>query len=556
MLDRAAYARTYGPTVGDRVTLADTGLVVRVESDSVRHGDELLAGFGKTGRDGLHVRATTGTCDAVLAGALILDPLLGVRKADIGIRGGRIEAIGRAGNPDTMYDIDVVVGTGTAMFTAHGLIATPGAIDSHVHLLSPRICDQALAAGITTLIAQDYGPVWNLGASPAFALRRLHAALDAWPLNVALLARGSSSRPEPLVEHLLAGAAGLKIHEDVGAHRTALETALRVADEHDVQVAVHTDGLNECLSVEDTLEVLAGRTIHAYHIEGTGGGHAPDILRLLGEPNVIASSTNPTIPFGEGALAEHVAMIVSVHALRADLPGDLANARDRVRAGTMGAEDVLHDLGLIAILSSDSQGMGRVGETVRRAFQLAAKMKVERGAEGDDDNERVLRYIAKCTVNPAIAHGLAHEVGSLAPGRLADIVLWRPDMFAAKPELVLKSGFPAFGAVGDPNAASSYAEPLRVAEQIGAHGGGAAELSVAFVSQASLATGSAASLPTRKRRSAVAGCRTIGVRDMVRNDRAGAVRVDPATHAVTLDGAPVSSRAAETVSLNRLYFLG
>jgi urease subunit alpha len=450
--------------------------------------------------------------------------------------------------------IDVVVGTGTAIYSGEGLIATPGAIDTHVHLLSPRACDQALAAGVTTIVGQDFGPVWNLGASPAWALRRMHSAMDAWPINLGLLARGSSSRPEPLEEHLEAGAAGLKIHEDVGAHATALATAVEVAERYDVQVAVHTDGLNECLSVEDTLRVLDGRTIHAFHIEGCGGGHAPDVLRLLGEPNIIASSTNPTIPFGRDAVAEHVAMIVDVHALRSDLPGDLGNAADRVRAGTMAAEGVLHDLGLIAITSSDSQGMGRIGETVRRTFQLAARMREVRGPEDErNDNERILRFLAKCTINAAIAHGLSGHVGSLEPGRLADIVLWRPGWFAVKPELVLKSGFPAWGAVGDPNAASLAAEPMFVGPQFGAHA--AAELSLAFVSAASLASGGADRLGTGKQRVAVERCRGIGPADMVRNTRLGAVRVDPQTHAVTLDGSLVAAPAADRVTLSRRYFL-
>jgi urease subunit alpha len=557
MLDRDAYARTYGATTGDRIRLGDSGLQIRIESDATQPGDELLLGFGKTGRDGLMAKAVTGTCDFVIPNVVIVDPILGVRKAAIGIRDGRIAAIGRAGNPDTMDGpIDVVVGVNTAVYSGEGLIATAGSIDTHVHLLSPRVVDQALASGITTMVAQDFGPVWNLGASPAFALRRMHAAMDSWPLNIALLARGSSSRPEPLEDSLIAGAAGLKIHEDVGAHATALDTAVTVAEAFDVQVAVHTDGLNECLSVEDTLSVLAGRTIHAFHIEGCGGGHAPDVLRLLGEPNIIASSTNPSIPFGRDTLAEAENMVIAVHALRDDFADDRQNARDRVRAGTMGAEDVLHDLGLIAITSSDSQGMGRVGETVRKTFQLAAKMRAEVDPDSTDDNERVLRYLAKCTINPAIAHGLSHEVGALTPGRMADIVLWAPSQFAVKPELVLKSGFPAWGAVGDPNAATLASEPLFIGPQFGAFGGAAAELSVAFVSKASLATGHAQGLPTRKRLSAVSGCRRIGVADMVRNDRLGAVRVDPVTHAVTLDGEPVDSAPTDRVTLSRLYLLG
>ncbi len=559
MLDRSAYARVFGATTGDRVRLGDSGLVVEIERDAQAIGDERVAGFAKTARDGLHAQARSmdGACDIVVSGALILDPLLGVVKASIGIRDGRIVAIGRAGNPHTVDGpIDVVVGTGTAIFSGEGLIATAGAIDTHVHLLSPRICDEALANGFTTLVAQDYGPVWNLGASPAFALRRMHGALDDWPLNIGLLARGSSSVRAPLEEHLAAGACGLKIHEDVGAHRTALGTAVDVADDFDVQVAVHTDGLNECLSVEDTLDVLAGRTIHAFHIEGAGGGHSPDVLRLLGERNIVASSTNPTLPFGRDAVAEHGPMIADVHVLRADLPGNAAIGRDRVRAGTMGAEDVLHDLGLIPIVSSDSQGMGRIGESFRRALQLAGRMKELRG--GDDprhDNDRVLRYVAKATINPALAHGLAHEVGALAPGLLADIVLWQPALFGVRPELVLKSGFPAWGVVGDPNAVTAFCQPLVVGRQYGAHGAAAAELSVAFVSQASIDGGGADLLHTRKRRSAVRGCRTVDATSMVRHGRLGAVRVDPATCGVTLDGEPISVPPAERVALNRLYQL-
>jgi urease subunit alpha len=557
-MERDAYIRSYGPTTGDRVRLGDSGLVIEVMNDAQEIGEELVAGFGKTARDGLHAKAITGTCDAVIPNVLIVDPILGIRKAAIGITDGRIVAVGRAGNPDTMDGpIDVVVGTGTAIYSGEGLIATAGAIDTHVHLLSPRVVDQALSSGVTTMIAQDFGPVWNLGANPAFMLRRMHAAMDEWPLNIGLLARGSSSRPGPLDEAIEAGACGLKIHEDVGAHRTALDGAVSAAERHDVQVAVHTDGLNECLSVEDTLDVLAGRVIHAYHIEGCGGGHSPDVLRLLGEPTILASSTNPTIPFGRDAVAEHLAMIMDVHALRPDFPDDVQNARDRVRAETMGAEDVLHDLGVIPMTTSDSQGMGRVGETVRRTIQLAAKMKAERGAEdARNDNERVLRYVAKYTINPALTHGIAHEVGALTPGRVADIVLWRPSHFGVKPELVLKSGFPAWGVTGDPNASTMLCQPLRLGAQFGALGGAAAELSLAFVSRAAVDTGGADRLGTRKRVAAVSGCRTIRATDMVRNGRLGAVRVDPGTHAVTLDGEPMLSEAAETVSLSRLYLLG
>ncbi|MFE6198947.1 urease subunit alpha [Streptomyces sp. NPDC057838] len=552
------YAATHGPRAGDRVRLGDSGLVVRVESDSQRHGDEFLAGFGKTARDGLHLKAAAvrDTCDVVISNVVVIDAVQGVRKVSLGIREGRIHAIGRAGNPDTLDGVDVVVGTGTSIVSGEGLLATAGAVDTHVHLLSPRIMEASLASGVTTIIGQEFGPVWGVGVNSPWALRHAFGAFDAWPVNIGFLARGSSSHEAPLVEALAeGGASGFKVHEDMGAHTRALDTALRVAEEHDVQVALHSDGLNECLSVEDTLRVLEGRTIHAFHIEGCGGGHVPNVLKMAGVPNVIGSSTNPTLPFGRDAVAEHYGMIVSVHDLKTDLPGDAAMARDRIRAGTMGAEDVLHDLGAIGITSSDAQGMGRAGETVRRTFAMAGKMKAELGDPGaGHDNERVLRYIAKLTINPALAHGLAHEVGSLEVGKLADIVLWRPEYFGAKPQLVLKAGFPAYGVTGDPNAATDTCEPLVLGPQFGAHGATPAEISVAFVAWAAADQGHDL-LPTRRRRVAVRGTRGIGPADLRLNSRTGSVDVDQRTGLVTLDGEPLRSAPAESVSLNRLYFL-
>ncbi|MFF8840225.1 urease subunit alpha [Streptomyces sp. NPDC015130] len=565
-IDPYEYATVHGPRAGDRVRLGDSGLVVRVESDSQAYGDEFLAGFGKTARDGMHLKAAAvrRTCDVVITNVLVIDAVQGVRKVSIGIREGRIHAIGRAGNPDTLDRVDVVVGTGTTMVPGEGLIATAGAIDTHVHLLSPRIMEASLASGVTTVIGQEIGPSWGVGVNSPWALKLGFGAFDAWPVNIGFLARGSASHEAPLVEALAeGGACGFKVHEDMGAHTRALDTALRVAEEYDVQVALHSDGLNECLSVEDTLRVLEGRTIHAFHIEGCGGGHVPNVLKMAGVPNVIGSSTNPTLPFGRDAVAEHYGMIVSVHALKTDLPGDAAMARDRIRAGTMGAEDVLHDLGAIGITSSDAQGMGRAGETVRRTLALAGKMKAELGAlDGDgegDDNARVLRYIAKLTINPAIAHGLAHEVGSIEVGKLADIVLWRPPFFGAKPQMVLKAGFPAYGVTGDPNAATDTCEPLVLGPLFGAHGAAPADLSVAFVSGAAADAGALGSpydtLATRRRRVAVRGTRGIGPADLVRNARLGEVDVDPRSGLVTLDGAPVRSEPAEQVPLSRLYFL-
>ncbi|GAA2359958.1 urease subunit alpha [Nonomuraea africana] len=541
------YIGVHGPRQGDLVRLGDTGLVVEVEHDSQQPGEEFLAGFAKTARDGLHLKAASirETCDLVISNVLVIDAMLGIRKVSIGVREGRIHAIGRAGNPDTLDGVDVVVGTGTTIVSGEGLIATAGAIDTHVHLMSPRIMEASLTSGVTTIIGQEFGPVWGVGVNSPWALRNAFAAFDDWPVNIGFLARGSSSAPDPLVEALVeGGACGFKVHEDMGAHTRALDTALRVAEEHDVQVALHTDGLNECLSVEDTLAVLEGRTIHAFHIEGCGGGHVPNVLRMAGVPNVIGSSTNPTLPFGRDALGEHYDMIVAAHGLKPDLPSDQVIARDRIRAGTMGAENVLHDLGVIGITSSDAQGMGRAGETFRRTFQLASRFAIE-----GPDNARVLRYIAKLTINPAIAHGLSHEVGSIEVGKLADIVLWDPASFGAKPWLVLKAGFPAWGVTGDPNASTDGCQPLVYGPQFGGHGATPAELSLAFVSGVSQA------LPTRRRQVPVRGTRGIGPASLVRNDRLGQVRVDPRTGQVTLDDRPIGAEPVSSVPLSRLYFL-
>ena len=558
----ADYAAIHGPTVGDRLHLGDTGLVVKIEYDSQQRGDEFLAGFGKTARDGLLLRAAAvrDTCDLVISNVVVIDAMHRIGKVSIGIREGRISGIGRAGNPDVLDGVDVVVGTGTSIVSGEGLIATAGAIDTHVHLLSPRIMEASLAAGVTTIIGQEFGPVWGVGVNSPWALRHAFNAFDQWPVNIGFLARGSSSHEAPLIEALVeGGACGFKVHEDMGAHTRALDTALRVAEDFDVQVALHTDGLNECLSVEDTLRVLDGRTIHAFHIEGCGGGHVPNVLKLAGVANVIGSSTNPTLPFGRDALDEHYEMIFAAHGLNHHSHTDSAMVHDRIRGGTMGAEGVLHDMGVIGITSSDAQGMGRAGETVRRTFQLAAKMKLDLGRQGLDgaslhDNDRVRRYVAKLTINPAIAHGLSHEIGSIEVGKLADIVLWRPDHFGAKPQLVLKAGFPAFGVTGDPNATTDSCEPLVLGPQFGSFGATAADLSVAFVSRAAAAVDND-HMTTRRRRVGISGTRGIGPADMIHNDRLGTVDVDSRTGMVTFDGERVYTDPAESVSLSRLYFL-
>ena len=534
--------------------LADSDLWLVPEADEVGGPDRILPGFGNTMRDGLGVRAERGGVEIAIVGGLVADPVLGVRCTSIGVRDGRVVAIGRAGNPDTMDGIDVVLDTSTAVVDATGLIVTPGGVDPHVHWLSPQVADTALAGGLTTLVIQDFGPIWNLGTNPAEGLAATWGALEAYPLNAALLVRASSSRPEPVEAALRAGGAGLKIHEDVGAGPEQIRCALDIADRHDVQLAIHTDGLNEALSVEDTYEAFGGRTIHAFHIEGCGGGHAPDLLALAGRERVLTSSTSPTVPFGVGAEAEHLAMVAAVHVLAPGArAGDWTALRHRVRQQTMAAEGVLHDLGVIAMLSSDSQGMGRVGEVYRRALQNADAMKRARGAEpGPGDNERILRHLAKVTINPAITHGLAADVGSLEVGKLADAVLWWPQFFGVRPELVLKSGIPAWGASGDGNATTMLAEPVTIRRQVGALGSAAARLSLAFLAREAMD----AELPITRPRAQVRDCRELTAAAMVRNARRGVVRVDPRSYAVTLDGEPVSAPPVERVAFSDRFLLG
>jgi urease subunit alpha len=543
------------------VRLGDTTLHVVAERDDVHGPDQLVPGFGNTMRDGLGVRAERGGVDTAIVGGLILDPILGVRYASIGVAGGRVVSVGRAGNPDTMDGIDVVLDVGTAVLDATGMIVTPGGVDPHVHWLSPQVTDALLAGGITTMVSQDYGPVWNLGTNPESGLATTWAALEDAPINVALFVRGSSSRAERVEDGLRAGGAALKIHEDVAAGPAQIRTALDVCDRHDVQLAIHTDGLNEVLSVDGTLAAFAGRSVHAFHIEGAGGGHAPDLLRLAGRERILTSSTTPTVPFGVDTAAEHAAMVAAVHVLEPGrIHGDRTAARARVRPATMAAEGVLHDLGIIHMLSSDSQGMGRAGEVVRRAFQNADVMKRYRthppgagyGAAGLADNERVLRHLAKVTINPAIVHGLSHDIGALTPGRVADCVFWLPQHFGVRPELVVKMGVAAWGASGDPDATTMLCEPVVVRRQVGAHGGAAARLSLAFTSAAAQDT----ELPTTRMRSIVRGCRDVTAADMVRNDVRAEVGVAPDGSSVTVDGEVVGIEPVDEVALSWNYLLG
>jgi urease subunit alpha len=543
----------YGPLAGDVVTLGDTRLRLRVTERVPDAGDELRVGFAKTGRDGIGLRAVSAreSCDVLITNLVVLDPVDGVRVASVGIRQGRISGIGKAGNPDVADDIDIVVGTGTVVIDGDGLIATPGGIDTHVHTLSPRVFESELSSGVTTVIGQEAGPMWGVGMGSAWVLERGLRAMEAYPVNVGLLGRGSSSRDTAIREAVESHVCGLKVHEDTGATLITIDTALRVADAHDIQVALHTDGLNETMSVGDTLAVLDGRVLHAYHVEGCGGGHAPNVLQLAGVPNVLASSTNPTLPFGVNAVAEHVDMILLSHGMNPGNDSDIRIARSRVRGVTMAAEGRLHDLGVIGVTSSDAQGMGRAGETWWRTFALAGVLAGRDPDRGLDDNERILRYLAKITVNPAIVHGLVHEVGRLAPGYLADIVLWHPESFAAKPQLVIKGGFPAWGVTGDPNASIDSAEPLVLGPQYGGMGAAPSDLAVVFSNATAIAETPA---PGARRLVPVRDCRRITSSDLVRNGVVGTVEVADDGSEVRWNGEPITMDPVEETPISRLHF--
>jgi urease subunit alpha len=547
--------REYGPLAGDVVILGDTRLRLRITQRVPDAGDELRVGFAKTGRDGIGLAAVSAreSCDLLITNVVVLDPVDGVRVASIGIREGRISGIGKAGNPDTADDIDIVVGSGTVVIDGDGLIATPGGIDTHVHTLSPRVFEAEISSGVTTIIGQEAGPMWGVGVGSAWVLERGLRAMEHYPVNVGLLGRGSSSRDEAIREAIGAHVCGLKVHEDTGATLRTIDTALCVADAFDIQVALHTDGLNETMSVEDTLAVLDGRVLHAFHVEGCGGGHAPNVLQLAGVDNVLASSTNPTLPYGTNAVAEHLDMILLCHGMNPGNDSDVRIARSRVRGVTMAAEGRLHDLGVIGITSSDAQGMGRAGETWWRTFALAGVL-AGRDPERDDaadDNERILRYLAKITINPALAHGLAHEVGRLEVGLLADIVLWRPELFAAKPHLVLKGGFPAWGVTGDPNASIDSAEPLVLGPQFGGLGLAPGDLAVVFTNEAAAAESPA---PGARRLVPVRGCRSVRTSDLVRNGQIGDVEVTDDGSRVTWNGEVLTMDPVRDVPISRLHY--
>lgn len=543
--------REYGPREGDVLVLGDTHLRLRIPTRVPDAHEELRVGFAKTGRDGIGLiaRSARETCDVLITNVVVMDAVDGVRVASIGIRAGRISGIGKAGNPDTSSDIDVVVGTGTVVIDGDGLIATPGGIDTHVHTLSPRVLHAEISSGVTTVIGQEAGPMWGVGLGSAWVLDRGLRAMDAFPLNIGLLGRGSASHSDAIREAVESHVCGLKVHEDTGATLRTIDTALKVADEVDFQVALHTDGLNETLSVADTRAVLDGRVVHAFHVEGCGGGHAPDVLTLAGVDNVLASSTNPTLPYGVNAVEEHVDMILLSHGMNPGNDSDIRIARARVRGVTMAAEGRLHDLGVIGVTSSDAQGMGRAGETWWRTFALASVLAGSDGERGDDDNDRILRYLAKVTINPALVHGLSHEVGRLAVGHLADIVLWRPELFAAKPQLVIKGGFPAWGVTGDPNATIDSAEPLVLGPQYGAFGAVPSDLSVLFSNSAATAPA-----PVARRVVPVRNCRTVRSSDLVRHGVLGQVEVSASGHRVAWNGQDLTMPAVEHVPISRLHY--
>jgi len=566
-LPRRQYADLYGPTVGDRVRLADTGLLIEVERDFTTYGDEVKFGGGKVIRDGMgqSARATAaeGVLDLVITNALILDHW-GIVKADIGIRGGRIAGVGKAGNPDIMAGVSpgMVIGASTEVIAGEGRIVTAGGIDSHIHFICPQLVDEALAAGLTTLIGGGTGPATGTNATTcapgAWNIHRMLEASDGLPINLGFLAKGNASRAEPLREQVEAGAIGLKLHEDWGTTPAAIDACLSVADEMDVQVAIHTDTLNEAGFVEESIRAFKGRTIHTYHTEGAGGGHAPDIIRVCGEPNCLPSSTNPTMPFTVNTMDEHLDMLMVCHHLNPKIPEDLAFAESRIRAETIAAEDVLHDLGAISMLSSDSQAMGRIAEVIMRTWQTADKMKLQRGplpGDGRNDNVRAKRYVAKYTINPAISHGIAGEVGSVEPGKLADLVLWKPAFFGVKPELVLKGGFIVTAAMGDPNASIPTPQPVRYRPMFAAYGGAVHSTSVTFLSRAALEAGVPARLGLGKRVSAVGGCRGLGKASMIHNDYCPRMEVDAETYQVRADGQLLTCEPARVLPMAQRYFL-
>lgn len=563
-ITRQAYAEMFGPTTGDRMRLADTELIIEVEKDYTIYGEEVKFGGGKVIRDGMGQgqRLSAETVDTVITNALIVDAVTGIVKADIGLKEGRIAAIGKAGNPDIQPGVTIVIGPGTEVIAGEGMIVTAGGIDSHIHFICPQQIDEALYSGVTTMIGGGTGPATGTFATTCtpgpWHIHRMLEAADAFPMNLGFLGKGNASLPEALREQVEAGVMGLKLHEDWGTTPAAIDCCLTVADEMDVQVAIHSDTLNESGFVEATLGAFKGRTIHTFHTEGAGGGHAPDIIKAAGLPNVLPSSTNPTMPYTVNTIDEHLDMLMVCHHLDPSIAEDIAFAESRIRRETIAAEDILHDLGAFSMMSSDSQAMGRVGEVIIRTWQAAHKMKLQRGALPEDsarnDNFRVKRYIAKYTINPALTHGIAHTVGSVEVGKLADLVLWKPAFFGVKPSLILKGGMIAAAAMGDPNASIPTPQPVHYRPMFGSFGK-ALKTSVTFISQAALNNPAIAALGLSKPLVAVSGTRTLTKADMVHNGATPEITVDPETYVVKADGVHLVCEPATELPLAQRYFL-
>jgi urease subunit alpha len=564
-MDRRAYAETYGPTVGDRVRLADTELLIEVEQDFTTYGDEVKFGGGKVIRDGMGQSPTSnadGAVDLVITNALILD-WWGIVKADVGIQQGRIAKIGKAGNPYIQDNVDIIIGPGTEVLAGEGMILTAGGIDTHIHFICPQQIQVAIASGVTTMIGGGTGPATGTNATTCtpgpWNIYRMLQAADAFPMNIGFSGKGNSNQPQGLVEQINAGVIGLKLHEDWGTTPAAIDTCLSVADEYDVQVAIHTDTLNEAGFVEATIAAFKNRVIHTYHTEGAGGGHAPDIIKVCGEANVLPSSTNPTRPYTLNTLDEHLDMLMVCHHLDPGIPEDVSFAESRIRRETIAAEDILHDLGAFSMISSDSQAMGRVGEVIIRTWQTAHKMKVQRGALPEDstrnDNFRAKRYVAKYTINPAITHGISQHVGSVEVGKLADLCLWRPAFFGVKPEVVLKGGLIAWAQMGDANASIPTPQPVHMQPMFGSFGGAIAAISLTFISQAALDQGIPAQLSLNKPAIAVSGTRQLSKQDMKLNQALPRMEVNPETYEVRADGKLLTCEPATHLPMSQRYFL-
>ncbi|HEY9623579.1 MAG TPA: urease subunit alpha [Crinalium sp.] len=564
-MDRRAYAETFGPTVGDRLRLADTDLIIEVEQDYTTYGDEVKFGGGKVIRDGMGqspISNADGAVDAVITNALILD-WWGIVKADVGIKDGKIAAIGKAGNPYIQDNVNIVIGPGTEAIAGEGMILTAGGIDTHIHFICPQQIEVAIASGITTMIGGGTGPAAGTNATTCtpgpWNMYRMLQAADAFPMNLGFLGKGNSAQPQALEEQVEAGAIGLKLHEDWGTTPAAIDTCLDVADDYDVQVAIHTDTLNEAGFVEDTIAAFKNRVIHTYHTEGAGGGHAPDIIKVCGELNVLPSSTNPTRPYTLNTLEEHLDMLMVCHHLDRGIPEDVAFAESRIRRETIAAEDILHDLGAFSMISSDSQAMGRIGEVIIRTWQTGHKMKVQRGALSEDsdrnDNTRAKRYIAKYTINPAITHGIAEHVGSVEVGKLADLCLWRPAFFGVKPEIVMKGGLIAWAQMGDANASIPTPQPVHMRPMFASFGGARTATSLTFVSKAALKADIPERLKLQKTAVAVSNIRKLTKRDMKLNDATPRMEVDPETYEVRADGELLTCAPATVLPMAQRYFL-